>query len=71
MSGSGSRGVDGGRVETKVLVYEHVTGGGLADRELPASWAIEGAAMRRAIVGDFAAVPGVKVVTTIDSRLEP
>jgi predicted ATP-grasp superfamily ATP-dependent carboligase len=69
MGGSGSRGGDGGREESKVLVYEYVTGGGLADRELPASWAIEGAAMRRAIVGDFAAVPGVRVVTTLDSRL--
>jgi tyramine---L-glutamate ligase len=69
MGGSGSRGGDWVRDASKVLVYEYVTGGGLADRELPASWAIEGAAMRRAIVGDFAAVPGLRVVTTLDSRL--
>jgi tyramine---L-glutamate ligase len=52
-----------------VLVFEYVTGGGMAGRDLPKSWAAEGAAMRRAIVEDFAAVPGVRVDTTIDSRL--
>ena len=57
-----------GRSST-VLVFEYVTGGGLAGHELPASWASEGAAIRRAIVGDFAAVPGVRVVTTLDARL--
>jgi predicted ATP-grasp superfamily ATP-dependent carboligase len=53
----------------RVLVFEYVTGGGLAGRELPASWATEGAAMRRAIVDDFAAVPWVRVLTTLDARL--
>src|SRR5271168_1184081 len=57
-----------GRSST-VLVFEYVTGGGLAGRELPASWAIEGAAMRRAISRDFASVPGVRVVSTLDARL--
>ena len=52
-----------------VLVFEHVTGGGLAGKDLPASWAAEGAAMRRAIVHDFAAVAGVRVVATLDARL--
>ena len=51
-----------------ILVYEHVTGGGLAGRALPASWAAEGSAMRRAIAADFAAVPGVRVVVTLDPR---
>lgn len=62
----------GARVEGRsstVLVFEYVTGGGLAGHDLPASWASEGAAIRRAIVGDFAAVPGVRVVTTLDARL--
>jgi predicted ATP-grasp superfamily ATP-dependent carboligase len=52
-----------------VLVYEYVTGGGLAGQELPSSWAREGSAMRRAIARDFASVPGVRVVMTVDSRL--
>jgi predicted ATP-grasp superfamily ATP-dependent carboligase len=52
-----------------VLVYEHVTGGGLAGEELPQSWAVEGGAMRRAIARDFASVPGVNVVMMLDSRL--
>jgi hypothetical protein len=51
-----------------VLVHEWVTGGGLAGRPLPASWAAEGHAMRRAIARDFAAVPGVRVVVTLDDR---
>src|SRR4051794_41530253 len=53
---------------TTILVYEWVTGGGLAGRPLPASWAAEGRAIRRAIAGDFAALPGVRVVVTLDAR---
>lgn len=52
-----------------ILVFEYITGGGLAGRDLPPSWAKEGEAMRRAIARDFAAVPGIRVVTTIDPRL--
>jgi predicted ATP-grasp superfamily ATP-dependent carboligase len=52
-----------------VLVYEYVTGGGLAGQELPRSWAAEGGAMRRAIARDFASVPGVSVVMMLDKRL--
>src|SRR5262249_53573838 len=43
-------------------------GGGLAGAELPPSWAAEGRAMRRAIAADFAAVPGFRVVMTLDAR---
>ncbi len=69
MNGPGSGGDD----RVTVLVHEFVTGGGLAGRDLPASWAAEGSAMRRAISADFAAVPGVEVTMTLDalgSRLE-
>ena len=52
-----------------VLIFEHVTGGGLVGVDLPPSWATEGLAMLRAISGDFAAVPGVRVVTTLDARV--
>src|SRR5437016_4389524 len=53
---------------TKVLIHEWVTGGGLAGRVLPASWAAEGRAMRRAIARDFDRVEGVDVVMTRDAR---
>jgi predicted ATP-grasp superfamily ATP-dependent carboligase len=53
-----------------VFVYEYVTGGGLAGSELHPSWTAEGNAMRRALVEDFAAVPGLRVVTTRDHRLQ-
>jgi predicted ATP-grasp superfamily ATP-dependent carboligase len=56
------------RKERVILVHEYVTGGGLAGQELPASWAAEGHAMRRAAAEDFAAVRGVKVVMTLDAR---
>ncbi len=51
------------------MIYESVSGGGLAGSELPASWEIEGSAMRRVLAREFAAVPGVSVVMTLDSRL--
>lgn len=50
-------------------MHEYVTGGGLAGGPLPDSWAAEGGAMRRALAGDFAALPGVRVVMTLDDRL--
>src|SRR3954464_11565256 len=52
----------------QVLVHEWVTGGGLAGSPLPASWAAEGRAMRRAIARDFASLPEVRVVVTLDDR---
>ena len=52
-----------------IFVHEYVTGGGLAGQELPATWAAEGSAMRRAIAADLAAVPGTRVVMTLDERL--
>ncbi len=52
-----------------ILVHEYVTGGGLAGQDLPASWAAEGGAMRRALAKDFARLPGHTVVMTLDDRL--
>ncbi len=52
-----------------MLIYEYVTGGGLAGLDLPESWAVEGRAMRRALAEDFAVVPGVRVVMALDARL--
>jgi predicted ATP-grasp superfamily ATP-dependent carboligase len=54
-----------------VLVHEWVSGGGLAGSPMPASWAIEGCAMRRAIAREFAAstTPLLRVVMTLDARL--
>lgn len=53
-----------------VLIHEWVTGGGLAGQALPASWAAEGRAMRVAIGEDFARLPGVEVVMTLDERFQ-
>jgi len=46
-----------------------VTGGGLAGKPLPPSWAAEGAAMRRAIAADLATIEGLEVAVTLDARL--
>lgn len=58
-----------GREVRSILVHEYVTGGGLAGQDLPASWAAEGGAMRRALALDFATLPGVRVTCTLDDRL--
>lgn len=57
-----------GRSGPTVLVYEAVSGGGLGPGDPPASWLAEGSAIRRALVLDFAAVPGVRVVEAVDAR---
>jgi predicted ATP-grasp superfamily ATP-dependent carboligase len=53
----------------RVFIHEYVTGGGLASEDLPAGWEAEGRLMRRALAGDFAALPEVSVVMTLDQRL--
>jgi predicted ATP-grasp superfamily ATP-dependent carboligase len=53
---------------TTILVHEWVTGGGLAGRPLPPSWAAEGHSMRRAIARDFASLAEARVLVTLDER---
>ncbi len=52
----------------RILVHEHVTGGGLAGEVLPASLAHEGLLMREALVADLEAVPDVEVWVTTEPR---
>jgi predicted ATP-grasp superfamily ATP-dependent carboligase len=57
---------------TSVFVYEFVSGGGMlgkADDESLRALAVEGAAMLRALVEDFAAIPGTRVSWLRDARL--
>ncbi len=51
-----------------VLIHEHVTGGGVDDEVIPASWLVEGTAMRRALAHDFASA-GTRVWMTLDTRM--
>lgn len=46
---------------TKVLVYEYISGGGCADADVVRALLPTGRAMRNAIAGDLARVPGVSV----------
>lgn len=53
----------------KVFAFDYTSGGGPMDRELPNSLRHQGEMMLRALLADLAALPGVEVVTTCDSRL--
>ena len=52
----------------RLLVYEHVSGGGFADREIAPSVLCEGFGMLRTVVADFKAA-GHNVTSTLDSRI--
>lgn len=52
----------------RVFVFEHICGGGLADRELDSMLVWEGGAMLRTAVEDFRAA-GAEVVTCLDARV--
>jgi predicted ATP-grasp superfamily ATP-dependent carboligase len=54
----------------RVLIFEHVCGGGLAGGDLPPALLAAGQAMWQAVVEDFAAA-GCQVLTTLDARLAP
>jgi predicted ATP-grasp superfamily ATP-dependent carboligase len=52
----------------RLLVYEHVSGGGFADAPIPVGVLSEGFGMLRTLISDFKAA-GHHVTTTLDSRL--
>ncbi len=52
----------------RLLVYEHVSGGGFADELIPANVLSEGFGMLRTLIADFEAA-GHSVTTTLDSRI--
>jgi predicted ATP-grasp superfamily ATP-dependent carboligase len=60
----------GGAIK-RIFVYEHVTGGGLADQALPASLLSEGSLMLEAMVDDLITLGGMEIVVTRDCRLGP
>lgn len=55
----------------RVFVFEYVSGGGCADREMLAGLIGEGDLMLTAVVRDLLAVPGVEVVICRDAGLDP
>jgi predicted ATP-grasp superfamily ATP-dependent carboligase len=52
----------------KLLIYEHISGGGFADKPIPSSILSEGYGMLRTLTTDFKAA-GHSVSTVLDSRL--
>jgi predicted ATP-grasp superfamily ATP-dependent carboligase len=53
----------------RVLIYEHLTGGGMGSEELPASLAAEGELLVAAVARDLLAHEGTRVRVTRDPRL--
>jgi predicted ATP-grasp superfamily ATP-dependent carboligase len=60
--------VSWGGKHLRLLVYEHVSGGGFADEAMPPSVLSEGFGMLRTLISDFEAA-GHSVTTTLDSRI--
>lgn len=52
----------------KILVFEYITGGGLAGKALPASLMQEGRMMLQALVDDLKNLPGIQMMLTVDDR---
>ena len=52
----------------RLLVYEHVSGGGFADESIPADILSEGFGMLSTVISDFKAA-GHNITTTLDSRI--
>lgn len=53
----------------KVLLFEYISSGGLANQPLPVGLAREGQLMLQALLDDFASVSGVEVQVMLDWRL--
>jgi predicted ATP-grasp superfamily ATP-dependent carboligase len=53
----------------KILIYEHITGGGLNGSPLPHSLAQEGDVMLQALLRDLTVLPGIEVWVCRDARL--
>lgn len=56
------------KTRLKILVFEFICGGGLADQPLPASLLAEGRMMLESLVGDLQAIPGVELLLPLDCR---
>ena len=52
-----------------ILIFEYITGGGMAGQDLPSSLLQEGEMMFASIVSDFESLPDVKVTSLRDYRL--
>lgn len=55
----------------RILVFEYITGGGMANASISASLLCEGDLMLNALLADLSAVSGVEIVTMRDRRLDP
>lgn len=52
----------------KILVFEYISGGGLAGQALPPSLAAEGGMMLQALIGDLKSLPDIQLSVPLDAR---
>ncbi len=52
----------------KLLVFEYITGGGLAGQPIPASLAAEGRMMLQALLNDLQDIPDLQLLLSLDER---
>lgn len=52
----------------KLLVYEYITGGGLAGQAIPVTLAAEGRMMLQALLNDLQDLPGLQLLLPLDQR---
>jgi len=54
----------------KILIFEYITGGGLAGKQLPAALLAEAELMLQALVTDLVSLPGLEITVLRDLRLQ-
>ena len=52
----------------KILVFEYITGGGLAGQDLPVALAAEGRMMLQALLDDLKSLSGIELILPLDQR---
>ncbi len=52
----------------KILIFEYISGGGLAGQDLPATLAAEGRMMLQALLNDLKSVPDLQIILPLDVR---
>ncbi|WP_258359390.1 ATP-grasp domain-containing protein [Moorella sulfitireducens] len=55
----------------RVLIFEYFSAGGTTGRDKEESLLHEGFSMLNAVLSDFACIPGLEILTVLDSRLQP
>lgn len=55
----------------RILIFEYYSAGGATGRDKRENLLLEGFSMLNAVLSDFARIPGLEILTVLDSRLQP